>query len=286
MFGYIGYKILEFIAISTPYPVTYFIATFGARLWMLTGVDVKTIRNNVSKVLNLNINDKEIHRIANRIFINWAKNIVDFLKHPIISKEKLKQRVEIEGLEHLDNALKRGRGAVIITAHIGNFEWGACRIAVEGYKIWGLSLVRKNKLVGKFFESNRLSKGFKTLYTNRMLNVFRTLKNNEIVAIPSDWDPTGQATRPFKFFGKTAYLPTGALMIALKSGALLIPSFIWKKDKYNHSQIVEKPIDLIREGDKETLINKNMEKVLEVMENYIRDNISEWEMFHDIWSEK
>ncbi len=286
MFGYIGYKILEFIAISTPYPVTYFIAAFGARLWMLTGVDVKIIRNNVSKVLNLNINDKEIHRIANRIFINWAKNIVDFLKHPIISKEKLKQRVEIEGLEHLDNALKRGRGAVIITAHIGNFEWGACRIAVEGYKIWGLSLVRKNKLVEKFFESNRLSKGFKTLYINRMLNVFRMLKNNEIVAIPSDWDPTGQATRPFKFFGKTAYLPTGALMIALKSGATLIPSFIWKKDKYNHFQIVEKPIDLIREGDKETLINKNMEKVLEVMEKYIRDNISEWEMFHDIWSEK
>jgi len=286
MFGYIGYKILEFIAISTPYPVTYLIAAFGARLWMLTGIDVKIIRNNVSKVLNLNINDKEIHRIANRIFINWAKNIVDFLKTPIISKEKLKQRVEIEGLEHLDNALKKGRGAVIVSAHIGNFEWGACRIAVEGYKIWGLSLVRKNKLVGKFFESNRLSKGFKTLYINRMLNVFRVLKNNEIVAIPSDWDPTGQATRPFKFFGKTAYLPTGALMIALKSGAPLIPSFVWKKDKYNHFQIIEKPIDLIREGDKETLIAKNMEKVLEVMEKYIRDNISEWEMFHDIWSEK
>ena len=286
MLGYIGYKILEFIAIATPYPITYFIAKVGARLWILTGVKVKIIRNNVSKVLNLNINDKEIHRIANRIFINWAKNIVDFLKHPIISKEKLKQRVEIEGLEHLDNALKKGRGAVIITAHIGNFEWGACRIAVEGYKIWALSLVRKNRLVGKFFESNRLSKGFKTLYINRMLNVFRILKNNEIVAIPSDWDPTGRAARPFKFFGRTAYLPTGALQIALKSGAPLIPSFVCKKDKYKHFQIVEKPIDLIREGDKETLINKNMEKVLEVMEKYIRNNISEWEMFHDIWSEK
>lgn len=200
MLGYIGYKILEFIAIATPYPITYFIATFGARLWMLTGVKVKIIRNNVSKVLNLNINDKKIRRIANRIFTNWAKNIVDFLKLPIISKEKLKQRVEIEGLENLDNALKKGRGAVIISAHIGNFEWAACRIAVEGYKIWVLSLVRKNKLVRKFFESNRLSKGLKTLYINRMLNVFRMLKNNEIVAIASDWDPTGRATRPFKFW--------------------------------------------------------------------------------------
>jgi len=286
MFGYIGYKILKFIVIITPYPVTYFIAKVGAWIWMLTGADVKTIRNNVSKVLNLNINDKEVRRIANRIFINWAKNIVDFLKQPLISKEKLKQRVKIEGIGHLDNALKRGKGAVIFTAHIGNFEWAACRIAVEGYKIWGLSLVRKNKLVRKFFESNRLSKGFKTLYINRMLNVFRMLKNNEIVAITSDWDPTGRAARPFKFFGKTAYLPTGALMIALKSGALLIPIFIRKKDKYNHFMIIEKPIDLIREGDKETLINKNMKKVLEIMEKHIRDNISEWEMFHNIWSEK
>jgi KDO2-lipid IV(A) lauroyltransferase len=286
MFGYIGYKILEFIAIATPYPVTYFIANFGARLWMLTGRNVKIIKNNVSKVLNLNLEDRETRKITIKIFINWAKNIVDFLKHSIISKEKLKQRIEVKGLENLDGALKKGKGAVIFTAHIGNFEWGACRLAVEGYNIWGVSLVRKSRLTRRFFESKRLSKGLKTLYINKMLNVFRILKNNEIVAIPSDWDPTGRATRPFKFFGKTAYLPTGALQIALKSGAPLIPSFIYRRDKYNHFQIIENPIDLIREGGKETLIVKNMKKVIKVMEKYIRANISEWEMFHDIWSEK
>ncbi len=286
MFGYIGYKILEFIVIATPYPVTYLIAKFGAWLWMLTGKNVNLIKNNISKVLNLNVGDRETRKITNKIYINWAKNIVDFLKHSIISKERLKQRIEVKGLENLDSALKKGKGVVIFTAHIGNFEWGACRLAVDGYNIWGVSLVRKNKLVGRFFESKRLTKGLKTLYINKMLNVFRILKNNEIVAIPSDWDPTGQAARPFEFFGRTAYLPTGALQIALRSGAPLIPSFIYRKDKYNHFQIIENPIDLVREGDKETLIAQNMKKVIKVMEKYIRDNISEWEMFHDIWSEK
>jgi KDO2-lipid IV(A) lauroyltransferase len=286
MFGYIGYKILEFIAIATPYPVTYFIAKFGAWLWMLTGANVNTIKNNVSKVLNLGLEDRETRKIAIKIFVNWAENIVDFLKHSNISKEKLKQRIEIKGLDNLDSALKKGKGVVIFTAHIGNFEWGACRLAVEGYNIWGVSLVRKSKLTKRFFELKRLSKGLKTLYINKMLNVFRILKNNEIVAIPSDWDPTGRAAKPFKFFGKKAYLPTGALQIALKSGAPLVPSFIYRKDKYNHFQIIEKPIDLIREGDKETMITKNIKKVTKVMEKYIRNNISEWEMFHDIWCEK
>jgi KDO2-lipid IV(A) lauroyltransferase len=283
MFGYIGYKLLEFIAVTAPYPLAYLIAKFGAMLWFMTGSNVRVIKNNISKVLGTDPGSKETHQIAAKIFINWAKNIVDFLKHFNVSREKLKRRVEVKGLENLDSALKKGKGVVIFTAHIGNFEWGACRLAVEGYSIWGVSLFRKNRLTRNFFESKRLTKGLKTLYINKMLKVFRILKNNEIVAIPSDWDPTGQAAKPFRFFGKTAYFPTGALQIALKSGAELIPSFIWRKDKYNHSQIIENPINLVREGDRETLVNKNMEKILEVMEKYISSHVSEWEMFHNIW---
>jgi KDO2-lipid IV(A) lauroyltransferase len=286
MFGYIGYKILEFIAISTPYPVSYCIAVVGAMLWFATGVNVRIIKKNISMALGLSPDDKKTHNIAKKIYINWGKNIIDFLKHSIISREKLKQRVKIKGLKNLDSALLKGKGVVIFTAHIGNFEWGACRLAVEGYRIWGTSLVRKNKLVGRFFELKRASKGLKTLYINRMLKVFKILKNNEIIAIPTDWDPTGQAARAFKFFGETAYLPTGALQIALRSGASLVPSFIWRKDKYNHLLIFEKPLVLIREGDKETLISKNMIKILAVMEKYIKSHISEWEMFHNIWGTK
>jgi Kdo2-lipid IVA lauroyltransferase/acyltransferase len=283
VFSYIGYKILELIVILTPYPITYLIAEFGARLWFLTGSSVRIIKTNISKVMDIDLNSSKTNEIALSVFINWAKNIADFLKHSIMPVEKFKKRVEVKGLKNLDNALKKGKGVVIFTAHIGNFEWGACRLATEGYNIWGVSMYRKNRLTRNFFELKRLSKGLKTLYINRILNVFRILKNNEIIAIPSDWDPTGHAAKPFKFFGKTAYFPTGAVQIALKSGAQLLPSFIWRKDKYTHFHIIGSPIKLTLKGDKETLINKNMGKILKVMEEYVSSHISEWEMFHNIW---
>ena len=158
MFGYIGYKILEFIAIATPYPISYCIAAACAMLWFATGVNVGIIKKNISAALGLDPDDKKTHAIAKKIYINWGKNIMDFLKHSIISRERLRQRIEIKGLENLDSALTKGKGVVIFTAHVGNFEWGACRLAVDGYKIWGISLVRKNKLIGKFFESKEHQK--------------------------------------------------------------------------------------------------------------------------------
>ena len=283
MLMFIGYKILEFIAIVTPYPVTYLIAVFLAKLWLATRINLNIVNNNISKVLDLDINDKKVHRLAAVVLVNWLKNVTDFLKARNISKEKLKERVRLKGLLHLKNALKKGKGVIIITAHIGNFEWAGSRIAAEGINIWGTSLTRKNKRVQKFFEDNRSSLGLKSLYINKLLNIFRILKKNEVLAIPSDWDPTGKAEKKFKFFGKTAYLPTGAVSLALRSGAPLVPSFIWRVDKYTHQQIIEKPIELIRKGDRDVLIQKNMEKVGKVLEKYIGSHIDEWELFHNIW---
>ena len=284
MLIFLGYKFVELIAFTTPYFLTYFIAIIVGKLSFAFGLYLDEIKTNVSNVLNLDKNSRRVLRIVGRIYINWLKNIVDFLKLPIISKEKLKERVEIVGLDNLDKALKKGRGIVIFTAHIGNFEWGACRVAIEGYKIWGTSLERPYNRTNKFFENRRLVKGVKIIYANKILNIFRILRNNEIIAIPTDLDPFGNA-KPTEFFGKKAYLPTGAVQIALKTGAQLIPSFVIRKSKYKHYQIIGKPIKLQREGNKEELIKINMAKVIRVIEKYIKENIEEWEMFHNIWAE-
>jgi KDO2-lipid IV(A) lauroyltransferase len=280
---YLIYKFAEFIAIVLPYPLAYAFAVSAARLWYATGTNVDIIKKNVSRALNLDMQDPEVHRIAVRIFTNWGKNVMDFMKHRIISRETLRSRVSIEGIEYLDEALKEKKGVVIISSHIGNFEWGACRLAVDGYKIWGVTLFKKSERVNRFFEVARMTKGFKTLYINRIIHIFRHLKNNEIIAIPSDWASTGNPTRSFKLFGRRVELPTGALQIALRSGAPLVPTFIWRDGKYTHHLVVRKPIELDREGDKKELISKNMDKLIAVMETHIREHLTEWELFHDIW---
>jgi KDO2-lipid IV(A) lauroyltransferase len=280
---YLVYKVAEFIAKVLPYPLAYAFAVSAARIWFATGFNVGIIKKNISRVLNLDIEDPQVHKTAVKVFTNWGKNVTDFMRHQVVSKESLKSRVSVEGLEYLDEALKEKKGVVILSSHIGNFEWGACRLAVEGYKIWGVSLFRKSERMNRFFEDMRLTKGLKTLYINKIIHLFRHLKNNEIIAVPSDWAPTGKPSRSFKLFGRRVELPTGALQIALRSGAPLVPSFIWRDGKYTHHLVIRKPIELDREGERDELIAKNMDKLITVMEIHIREHITEWELFHDIW---
>jgi len=68
----------------------------------------------------------------------------------LINTEKFKKRVELHGIEILNEALKEKKGAVLFSAHMGNFELGGCRIAVEGVKIVGIGLERPFKKTGIF----------------------------------------------------------------------------------------------------------------------------------------
>lgn len=283
MLTYIGYRLLELYVILLPYPIAYIVATGGAMLWFATGQNVYTIKKNISIVLKKDIDDPEVHRLAKKVYINWGKNIVDFLKHKVVSRKKIKQRVSFEGHNNLKKGLAKGKGVVLFSCHIGNFEWGASRIGVEGYKIWGIALFRKSEKTNKFFESNRLRKGFLTVYANKMHHIFRYLKNNELIAIPMDWDSTGQSSKSFDFFGKKAYLPTGALRLAMRSGAALMPVFIWRDGRYTHHLKIMKPINLDLSGGKEESIEKNMKIIIPIMEKHIREHLVEWELFHNIW---
>jgi lauroyl/myristoyl acyltransferase len=115
-----------------------------------------------------------------------------------------------------------------------------------------------------------------------MLGVFRILKSNAVVAIPSDWDPAG-SSKPYDFLNKKAYFPSGAVQIALASGSPLVPSFIVRDGHYHHHQVICPPIELDRDGPKEELVEKNMPKIIRVLEKYITENLEQWVMFHNIW---
>jgi len=287
---YLGYKFAEFLVFVTPYPVTYFIADFASTILFLCGKYVYILKKNISLALDIDINDKRTALIAWKIYINWYRNIADFLKLPRLNNEKIKKRVEFEGLENLKKALKEEKGAILFTAHIGNFEFAACRVAVEGFKITGMGLERPYKKTNLFFENRRRAKGMGTLYANRRdIGIFRILKSNEAIAIPTEFDPF-KIAKEYEFFNKKAFIPSAPVELALRTGTPLLPSFTWRKGKYNHHLIIGEPLKLERDekrfAGKKEFLEYNMKKMTVVMEKYIKEHIEEWEMFHDIWALK
>lgn len=277
-----GYIFLDLLARIVPYPLAYLVAVVLARLAVASNMYVDDLKRNVSIVLGIKPDSHEVIKTVSNIYKNWLLNVVDFLKCPILSKGKVKERVRVDGFDNLDEALSQKKGVVLFTAHIGNFEWGAARIAIEGYDIWGTSLVRGYDRLDHFFEKRRQLKGLNTLYINKMLGVFRLLKKNAIIALPTDWDPAGKAEL-IDFFDRKARIPKGCVELALKSGAPLISSFIYRKDKYTHQQIITPVIELEREGDFRELVDLNTKKMVSVLQVYIRKYLEHWELFHDIW---
>jgi KDO2-lipid IV(A) lauroyltransferase len=132
---------------------------------------------------------EEIKRIAEDCFVFIAKaglELMFLMKRP----EQLKERVTFEGRENLEKALSGGRGAILVSAHFGNFPLMMARLALSGYTIAGIMRPMHETRAEKMFMKMRTDAGIKTIYAQpRVACVNKTieaLRNNELVFIPID----------------------------------------------------------------------------------------------------
>ncbi|MGC9335767.1 MAG: lysophospholipid acyltransferase family protein, partial [Anaerolineae bacterium] len=115
-----------------------------------------------------------------------------------------------------------------------------------------------------------------------MIGLFRALKRGEIIALPCD-RLTGDSARSVEFFGAPARLPDGAVRIALRTGAPLIPAFVLRLPDDSFLIAVEPPLDLGRTGDMEADVAAGMAKVVRAMERHIAQHPEQWLVAAPIW---
>src|SRR3989338_5439064 len=150
---------------------------------------------------------QEIEIIVRKCFENLGKGMVElmyFMAHPVMIREK----VTIDGKEHLDRALKEGKGVMAVSAHFGNFPLMLLRLAQEGYKMNAIIRPTRDAEIEKYFLAQRTKLGLNTIYSQpRKLcvdNTIRALRNNELVFIPLDQNFGSGAGVFVEFFGQQA----------------------------------------------------------------------------------
>ena len=230
----------------------------------------------------------EIEQIAKDCFIFMAKAVLEMMF--LMDKPKLiKKRVEIIGRENLDKALSRGRGVILVSAHFGNFPLMLSRIRLEGYETSGILRYMRDNRIEKLFAAKRTKLGIKTIYTQPrrecVQTTLKTLRNNEIVFIPIDQN-FGTGGVFVDFFGKKAATATGPVVLALRTKADIIPSFIVRQKDDTHKIIFEKPL-ILEEGKsyQETII-LNIQRLTNTIESYIRRYPAEWGWIHRRWKSR
>ncbi len=222
------------------------------------------------------LTQKEIEKIARKGFHVFIKRQMENLYWGRLNADLIERIVSIEGREHLDGVLSKGRGAILVTAHFGSLLLPPFALGFKGYRvnqIAGPPLVEKQRLVHrKIFalrakESERLPLKFIVIGSS-MRPVFNLLKNNEILFIAFDGREANNMV-PVDFFGHAAYFSPGPFKLSLATKAPILPAFIVRRSDDTHRLIIGPPFELEWADDKEKMLEVNTAKFAKIFEGYI-----------------
>jgi len=293
MFNYILYRIGQFIAVHTPQRIAYKIACFISDIrYLFAAVDKRGVLDNL-RVIFPQKTLKELKAIRLSMSRNFAKYLVDFFRFPIIDKDYIQKNISVENIHYFDEALSQGKGVVVMTAHLGNWELGGVVISVLGYPFWAVALPHKCKKVNDFFNHQRQSKGMRVIpMGNAGRQCVHVLKENMMLALVGDRDfnETGMVV---DFFGKPTYFPLGPATFSMKIGSPIVPGFMFRNSDDTFTLRIEKPIyfhDVINESssvkeDKHKVQLALINSYKSVIEDYIRKFPDQWYMFRKFWIE-
>ena len=171
--------------------------------------------------------EAQLDALLRRNFSEMGRIVVEWARHSRLSPEALLARVEFAGIEHLEKAIARGRGALVVTAHYGHWELipSASRYRLPHIEITPTGRTLQNPWVQAMVASRRnLGGGF--VLERDTAEIIRALRRNAAVGILVDLRRSrkrGGILVPF--LGRRAWTTHGPATIARRTGAALIPAF-------------------------------------------------------------
>ncbi len=277
------YKIGIFIALNTPIRAGYRIAAFASSLYaFFAPADRKALNDNL-KQLFPDYDESRLNSIASQIFINFGKYLVDFFRFSLIDADYIKKYVKVEGRHHLDYVLKQKKGAILTSAHIGNWELGGVALAALGFPLSVVALTHKQDNIDKFFTQQRLEKGVGVIPVGiAVRRCFKVLANNGAIALVSDRDYFDNGLE-VEFFGKKAIIPKGPALFSRRCQAPIVPVFMLRnKDDTFTLKILEPIMPVNTHNEQEDLISVT-ERVIKTIESVVKENPEQWFVFKRFW---
>jgi KDO2-lipid IV(A) lauroyltransferase len=272
--------------------IAYFLACRFADLAYLTIPKRRTLLARNIALITGKTDKKEIGRLVKSAYRHSAKNMVDFLMFPYLTKERIKKMARCEGLEDLDRAVAKGKGVVFITSHLGHWEFGGALLASLGYSalVIAESIAPKRKMVKKeriasLFRDFREKTGMVVIPMESLMTpVVRALKKGKIVVFVADRDITGEGVE-VTFFGRKCRLPRGPAFFSLRLDASLILGYIVRNGEVPYLGVMEKEIPHEGLQCDENGIRELTQRMARVMESVISKYPDQWFVFEPVGEE-
>ena len=233
----------------------------------------------------LNISEAEARKLVRESFVNLARNVFDILYMPNLNEKKLSNYIEIEHLERMRAALLEGHGVVVLTGHIGTWEWLSAAFSLNGMPVTAIAKLQPNAEYSRVLDDLRATIHVEIFNrgTNELRAAGRALKDGKILGFLADQD-AGPGGAFINFLGKTASTPMGPAVFSRRFGAPVLPAFIIRKENGRHLVKIGEVMHFEDTGDTDADLLRFTEKMTKILEEVIRENPTQWLWFQKRWN--
>ena len=259
----------------------------GALGYHLAGKTRNQIITHLNVAYGKEKSAEEIKVLAKRVFVMIGKNGADVLRAYKAKEISYYNKIRrVSGLNNVEEAREQGKSIIFLVAHIGAIEILANEMAMRGFEPNIIGTPLKNKKLNDLLWQHRARFGATPVIRGQeTVRLVKVLLTGGSVVILIDQD-TKVKSCFVNFFGKPAFTPIGAAMLALRTGAVVIPTFIHMADDLMQEIEYQSPLTLINTGDLERDIVSNTQLFTDIIEKQIRKHPEQWVWMHRRWKTK
>ncbi|MCG8307441.1 MAG: lysophospholipid acyltransferase family protein [Cytophagales bacterium] len=251
--------------------------------YMLKKERLKTI-NNLTIAYGKEKTGFEIREMAKEVFRNLGRAGAELaIKLKINDRKKYFGNVEVIGKEHAEKAYARGKGIINIVPHLGCWEALSKAYTMLGFSAGAVAKNLKNEKLNAWVIDHREFEGFKVLPRGSTYKtILQFLKQNNSLGMLIDQD-TDVKSVFVDFYGKPAYTPIGAAMLALDSDAAVFTTSYIRTEGNKYQFIFGEAMEVIRTGNRKEELQLNTERFHAAVEKQIKAYPTQWVWMHERW---
>lgn len=223
---------------------------------------------------------EERARLLEGCWMNLARVIAMMAQFPRIGKDNIREFIRYEGLENYLQAKTRGRGVLVATAHLGNWEFSAFAHALLTEPMAVVARPMDNPLLDDVVTRYRTMSGNRVIGRgqNFLRPLMETLRDNGAVGILADQNVTADRGVFVEFFGRKACVDAGLVRLARRTGAAVVPGYaLWSESEGRYVLHFEPEIEM--SGDEQ----EDTQAVQARLEAAIRRAPEQWLWVHRRW---
>lgn len=251
----------------------------GTALCLLSRGRRRALKDEYSRFMGRD-GEKTRGAVRDAFVVNAVRDI-EVLLYPALNMGNIADFVECEGLANLDEALRRGKGAMLVFAHFGSNQMIMPAIGYRGYRMSQVSAPptvweekfpggKKGAMWKRGLEIRwRHEQSLPVTHINvfgTMKEVFLCLRRNEVLGIAMDGGG-GRKRVEAEFLGGRAFFSTGAMEIAERTACAILPTFIVREGGGGHRLVIEPPM-AVEPG--EGFVERQTAAFVKRLEEYVR----------------